>query len=217
LQRLHETYGPQGFEVLAFPCNQFAQQEPSSIAEIEAFVQKTYGVTFRVYDKIDVNGSRSTPLFEFLKQHAPGILGTESIKWNFTKVHMIHLVNSTFDMCCLYLKQFLCDVNGTPFKRYGPMKKPQSLVNDIELLLRYKTVEAVPPSSSCFSCFASAASAHSKGNSISGGNSNSGANSNSGCNINSGGNSKSNSDSDCENPPTLCLQEQPRTPPQKAV
>jgi glutathione peroxidase len=85
LQNLYTTYKDQGLEILGFPCNQFGSQEPGSAEEIQNFCSANYGVTFPMFDKVDVNGSSTHPLYTFLKEQAPGILGTTGIKWNFTK------------------------------------------------------------------------------------------------------------------------------------
>jgi glutathione peroxidase len=85
LQNLYTTYKDQGLEILGFPCNQFGAQEPGSAEEIQNFCSANYGVTFPMFDKVDVNGSSTHPLYTFLKEQAPGILGTTGIKWNFTK------------------------------------------------------------------------------------------------------------------------------------
>ena len=115
LQSLQQTYGDRGFQVLAFPCNQFGKQEPGNAQTISAFCELNYGVTFPVLAKVDVNGSGTEPLFEHLKQAAPGVLGTTRIKWNFTK--------------------FLVNRQGKVVKRYAPQTKPTSLAVDIEPLL----------------------------------------------------------------------------------
>lgn len=115
LEHLYQTYKDKGVEVLAFPCNQFGKQEPGSAEEINAFCERNYGVTFPLFDKIDVNGDKADPLFAFLKQSAPGLLGTKAIKWNFTK--------------------FLIRKDGTVYKRYAPTAKPEALIADIEKLL----------------------------------------------------------------------------------
>ncbi|MDE1923160.1 MAG: glutathione peroxidase [Gammaproteobacteria bacterium] len=115
LQALHEKFHPRGFSVLGFPCDQFGHQEPGDEAEIKSFCSLTYGVNFPLFAKINVNGADAHPLFEFLKQARPGILGLEAIKWNFTK--------------------FLIDGNGVPIKRYAPTDKPESLAADIEAAL----------------------------------------------------------------------------------
>ena len=85
LQNLYDKYQDQGFEVLGFPCNQFGAQEPGTNEEVKSFCELTYNVSFKMFDKIDVNGSDASPLFKYLKHESPGILGTEAIKWNFTK------------------------------------------------------------------------------------------------------------------------------------
>ena len=101
LEELHQTYGGRGLAVLGFPCNQFGAQDPGSNAEIGAFCTKNYGVTFAMMEKIDVNGQQAHPLFQWLKQQAPGLLGSEGIKWNFTK--------------------FLIGRDGQVIKRYAPL------------------------------------------------------------------------------------------------
>ena len=90
LQNLYEKYQEQGLEVLGFPCNQFGAQEPGTNEEVKSFCDLNYNVSFRMFDKIDVNGSNASPLFKYLKHESPGIMGTEAVKWNFTKF----LVNS---------------------------------------------------------------------------------------------------------------------------
>lgn len=115
LEELQRRYADQGLVVLGFPCNQFGHQEPGSEAEIGAFCEKNYGVTFPMFSKIDVNGDDAHPLFRFLKGEAPGVLGTEAIKWNFTK--------------------FLINKDGAVVKRYAPATKPEELTGDIEKLL----------------------------------------------------------------------------------
>lgn len=115
LEQLYQQYKDKGVEILAFPCNQFGKQEPGSAEEINAFCERNYGVTFPLFDKIDVNGDKADPLFAFLKQSAPGLLGTKAIKWNFTK--------------------FLIRKDGTVYKRYAPTAKPEALIADIEKLL----------------------------------------------------------------------------------
>lgn len=115
LQALHERFHPRGFAVLGFPCDQFGHQEPGDEAEIKSFCSLNYGVNFPLFAKINVNGADAHPLYDFLKQARPGILGLEAIKWNFTK--------------------FLIDGNGVPIKRYAPTDKPESLVADIEATL----------------------------------------------------------------------------------
>ena len=115
LEALYRKYADRGFEVIAFPCNQFGKQEPGDAAEIASFCKLTYDVTFPVMRKVDVNGAGAIPLYSWLKQEAPGVLGTRGIKWNFTK--------------------FLIDRAGHVVKRYGPADKPGGLERDIEALL----------------------------------------------------------------------------------
>ncbi|MBU2870843.1 glutathione peroxidase [Colwellia sp. E2M01] len=115
LQVLHDTYEEQGFEILAFPCNQFKQQESGSNEEIQQFCDLRFNIKFPLFNKIDVNGDNADPLFVYLKQQAPGILGSKSIKWNFTK--------------------FLVNRQGEVIKRYAPTTKPEDITADIEKLL----------------------------------------------------------------------------------
>lgn len=115
LEALYKKYRSQGLEVLGFPCNQFGAQEPGSEEEIKAFCEKNYGVTFPMFAKAHVNGDDAHPLFHYLKQSLPGILGTEPIKWNFTK--------------------FLVDKTGRPVERFAPGTKPEALSKSIEKLL----------------------------------------------------------------------------------
>lgn len=115
LEALYRKYEPQGLTVLGFPCNQFGAQEPGSEAEIGAFCEKNYGVTFPMFAKVDVKGPNAHQLFQYLTQAKPGILGTEAIKWNFTK--------------------FLIDRNGDPVARYAPQTKPEELEAPIQKLL----------------------------------------------------------------------------------
>lgn len=115
LQMLYDTYRARGLEVLGFPCNQFGQQEPGGSANIAAFCEMNYGITFPMFEKIDVNGPGAHPLYQWLTHEVPGILGLEAIKWNFTK--------------------FLVGREGTVAKRYAPTTKPEHLAKDIELLL----------------------------------------------------------------------------------
>lgn len=115
LQDLQTRFGERGFSVLGFPCNQFGGQEPGSDAEIQSFCQTRYNVAFPMFSKVDVNGSQAEPLFEWLKSSAPGLLGTEAIKWNFTK--------------------FLVDRHGMVVRRYAPSVSPQDIGADIEALL----------------------------------------------------------------------------------
>jgi glutathione peroxidase len=115
LEALYQRYRDRGLVVLGFPCNQFGEQEPGTPSEIGAFCQQNYGVTFPVFEKIDVNGEAAHPLYEWLKQSAPGLLGSKRIKWNFTK--------------------FLVDRNGKVVERYAPKDEPESIAGDIEKLL----------------------------------------------------------------------------------
>jgi len=115
LEAVYQQFKDKGVEVLGFPCNQFGKQEPGSADEIGAFCEKNYGVTFPLFAKIDVNGDDAHPLFKHLKQQAPGLMGTEAIKWNFTK--------------------FLVNKDGTVYKRYAPQTEPKELMQDIEKLL----------------------------------------------------------------------------------
>jgi glutathione peroxidase len=115
LETLYKQFKGRGLEVLGFPCNQFGSQEPGSEAEIGAFCEKNYGVTFPLFSKIDVNGDNAHPLFKYLKAEAPGLMGTQAIKWNFTK--------------------FLVKKDGTVYKRYAPQTAPKEIADDIEKLL----------------------------------------------------------------------------------
>lgn len=115
LQSVHNKYESQGFTVLGFPCNQFGQQEPGSANEIQSFCETRFGVTFPLFEKVDVNGENAHPLFKFLTKAAPGIFGTEGIKWNFTK--------------------FLVDRSGQVVKRYPSTTKPEDIEKDIQALL----------------------------------------------------------------------------------
>ena len=115
LEKLWQDYGARGLQVLGFPCNQFGGQEPGDDAAIQGFCDLNFGVTFPLFAKIDVNGQNAHPLYVQLKQEAPGILGTEAIKWNFTK--------------------FLLDGSGRVIKRYSPATKPEEITADIEALL----------------------------------------------------------------------------------
>lgn len=115
LQKLHEQYAERGLAVLGFPCNQFGKQEPGDAEQIGAFCQKNYGVTFPMFEKIEVNGDGAHPLYRYLKSEKAGILGTEAIKWNFTK--------------------FLIDRTGKPVRRFGSADTPESIAPEIEKLL----------------------------------------------------------------------------------
>ena len=115
LEQLYQRYKDRGFEVLGFPCDQFGNQEPGNEAEIAQFCSLTYDVTFPMFAKVNVNGADAHPLFKHLKKAAPGLLGSEGIKWNFTK--------------------FLVDPSGQTVKRYAPTDTPASLAKHIEALL----------------------------------------------------------------------------------
>jgi glutathione peroxidase len=115
LEELHETYGNKGLVVLGFPCNQFGAQDAGSNDEIAEFCQLNYGVSFPMMAKIDVNGAQAHPLYQWLTQEAPGLLGSKAIKWNFTK--------------------FLIGKDGAVLKRYAPTATPASLAKDIETAL----------------------------------------------------------------------------------
>jgi glutathione peroxidase len=111
LEKLYEQYADQGLVVLGFPCNQFGGQEPGAAEEIGAFCQKNYGVTFPMFDKVDVNGADAHPLFQWLQEEKGGLIGSK-IKWNFTK--------------------FLINRDGEVVDRFGPTTKPEKLTKDIE-------------------------------------------------------------------------------------
>jgi len=112
LEDLYKKYSGKGLEILGFPCNQFGDQEPGNSKNIASFCQKNYGVDFQMFEKIDVNGKNAHPLYKYLTKTAPGVLGTESIKWNFTK--------------------FLVDRKGKILKRYAPNISPKEITPDIE-------------------------------------------------------------------------------------
>ena len=114
LEELYQTYHSKGLEILGFPCNQFAKQDSGSNQEIQEFCQLNYGVTFNMFEKIEVNGAHAHPIYRYLKQEVKGLFGSE-IKWNFTK--------------------FLIDRDGNVIKRYAPTVKPSKIANDIEILL----------------------------------------------------------------------------------
>jgi glutathione peroxidase len=115
LEAVYQQFKDKGVAVLGFPCNQFGKQEPGAAEEIGAFCEKNYGVTFPLFAKIDVNGAQAHPLFKHLKSEAPGLLGTQAIKWNFTK--------------------FLVKKDGSVFQRYAPQTTPEELMQDIQTLL----------------------------------------------------------------------------------
>jgi len=116
LQTLHDTYGARGLAVLGFPCNQFGGQDPGSPEQIQSFCQLNYGVTFPMMAKVCVNGDQADPLFRWLKAEAPGLLGSQAIKWNFTK--------------------FLVGRDGRVIRRYAPQETPSKLARDIEAALQ---------------------------------------------------------------------------------
>ncbi len=115
LEELHKAYAGKGLTVLGFPCNQFGAQDPGSDGEIAEFCQVNYDVSFSMMGKIDVNGPQAHPLYKWLSAQAPGLLGSKSIKWNFTK--------------------FLAGKDGQVIKRYAPLDKPADLAKDIEAAL----------------------------------------------------------------------------------
>ncbi|SDV47496.1 glutathione peroxidase [Chitinasiproducens palmae] len=115
LESLQQRFAARGFEVLGFPCNQFGKQEPGDAEQIASFCRQTYGVSFPMFAKIEVNGDAAHPLYRWLTSSAPGVLGTEGIKWNFTK--------------------FLIGRDGRVVERYAPITKPDTIAADIEALL----------------------------------------------------------------------------------
>lgn len=115
LEALYQQFKDQDFEVLGFPCNQFGAQEPGNADEIAEFCKVNFGVTFPLMAKVDVNGDDASPLFDWMKSEKKGLMGSTSIKWNFTK--------------------FLIDRDGKVVKRYGPQDAPKAIVKDIEKLL----------------------------------------------------------------------------------
>ncbi|MEH6722388.1 MAG: glutathione peroxidase [Qipengyuania sp.] len=115
LEELYQDYRARGFEVLAFPCNQFGGQEPGDAGEIAEFCKVNFGLTFPLMAKVDVNGDNASPLFDWMKREKPGVMGSKAIKWNFTK--------------------FLIDREGRVVKRYGPTDAPKTIAKDIEKLL----------------------------------------------------------------------------------
>ena len=115
LQELYSKYSNKDFEILAFPCNQFGAQEPGSNEEIKEFCDINFNVSFKIFDKINVNGSSASPLFKHLKNEAKGVMGSEAIKWNFTK--------------------FLIDNNGSVIKRYSPQTSPDKIDKDLSKIL----------------------------------------------------------------------------------
>ena len=115
LEALYKKYKDKGLVILGFPCNQFGKQEPGNASQITEFCELNYGVSFPMFDKIEVNGAGTHPLYRFLKQEKPGILGTQGIKWNFTK--------------------FLVNREGQVVKRFAPAAKPEQLEREIQKLL----------------------------------------------------------------------------------
>jgi glutathione peroxidase len=115
LESLYQQFKSRGLSVLGFPCDQFGNQEPNSEAEIQQFCSTTYNVSFPMFAKIEVNGANAHPLYRFLKDEKPGLLGTEAIKWNFTK--------------------FLVDRSGKVVKRFAPTTAPDKITGDVEALL----------------------------------------------------------------------------------
>lgn len=115
LEELYKKYKDRGLVIMGFPCNQFAEQDPGSNEEILNFCQVNYGVSFPMFDKVDVNGKDAHPLFEYIKKEAPGALGLTAVKWNFTK--------------------FLVDRDGKVVQRFAPNSEPASIAPDIEALL----------------------------------------------------------------------------------
>ncbi|MXP46469.1 redoxin domain-containing protein [Altererythrobacter luteolus] len=115
LEELHKKYADQGFEVLGFPCNQFGGQEPGNAEEIDQFCKVNFGVTFPLMQKVEVNGDKASPLFDWMKSEAPGLMGSKTIKWNFTK--------------------FLIDREGNVVRRYAPQDAPAKIDKDIAKLL----------------------------------------------------------------------------------
>ena len=115
LEELYQAYKDKGFEVLAFPCNQFGGQEPGNAEEIAEFCKVNFGLTFPLMAKVEVNGPEASPLFDWMKAEKPGLMGSKAIKWNFTK--------------------FLIGRDGHVAKRYGPTDAPKTIAKDIEQLL----------------------------------------------------------------------------------
>ena len=115
LEELHQRYAEQGLVVLGFPCNQFGSQDPGSDGEIASFCELNYHLTFKMMSKVDVNGPAAHPLYQWLASEAPGLLGSKSLKWNFTK--------------------FLVSRQGQVLKRYAPLDKPAALAQDVEAAL----------------------------------------------------------------------------------
>jgi glutathione peroxidase len=115
LEAMYQSLKSEGLEILGFPCNQFASQEKGSDAEIQSFCSLTYGVSFPMFSKVDVNGDNAAPIYDYMKSEAPGLLGSKSVKWNFTK--------------------FLVNKEGKVVKRYAPKTDPKAIVGDVKKLL----------------------------------------------------------------------------------
>ena len=115
LQNLYEKYQDLGLEILGFPCNQFGAQEPGSNEEVKSFCDLNYNVSFKMFNKIDVNGSNASPLFKYLKRESPGIMGTEAVKWNFTK--------------------FLVNSDGQVVKRFAPKDGESEIESELQKIL----------------------------------------------------------------------------------
>lgn len=115
LEQIYKEYKDQGLEILAFPCNQFGSQEPGNAEEIKSFCSLSYDVSFPLFSKVDVNGKDASPVYNYLKDELPGLLGIKAVKWNFTK--------------------FLVDKTGKPVERYAPTDKPLSILKDIKKIL----------------------------------------------------------------------------------
>ena len=115
LQKLYDEHKEEGLEILAFPCNQFGEQEKGDGEEIKNFCEKNYSITFPIFEKVEVNGNDAHPIFKFIKEQKKGFMGTESIKWNFSK--------------------FLLSKNGEVINRYGSLDVPENLEEDIKQLL----------------------------------------------------------------------------------
>ena len=115
LEKIYQEYKDQGLEILGFPCNQFGNQEPGNATEIMEFCSLNFNVSFPMFAKVDVNGENTSPIYEFLKTEAPGLLGSKKVKWNFTK--------------------FLIDQNGNVKKRYAPQDTPAKIAKEIKKIL----------------------------------------------------------------------------------
>lgn len=116
LEELHKKFEGQGLKILGFPCNQFGHQEPGDSQTIASFCQKNFGVTFQLFEKVDVKGKDANPLFKYLTDAAPGVLGSKAIKWNFTK--------------------FLVDRQGNVIKRFAPTVEPEKIIPELETALK---------------------------------------------------------------------------------